>query len=52
MAHIISCMLDADQDDFDLSLNNYIAKAVSPQASNDSVSKCNHLNFLLFFLLT
>ncbi len=37
MAHIVSCMLEAEADDFTLSLNNYIAKAVTPQASNESV---------------
>ena len=37
MAHIVSCMLEADADDFTLNLNNYIAKAVTPQASNESV---------------
>jgi hypothetical protein len=42
MAHIASCILDTDQDDFSLGLNNYIAKAVSPQDSNESV--CNHFN--------
>ena len=47
MAHIISCMLDADEDNFDLSLNNYIAKAVSPQASNDSVSEMQPLKLFL-----
>ena len=40
MAHIISCMLDSDSDDIAPSLHNYIAKAVSPQTSNESV--CNH----------
>ncbi|KAK4043019.1 Up-regulated during septation-domain-containing protein [Parachaetomium inaequale] len=35
MAHIASCLLDTDQDDLSLGLNNYIAKAVSPQDSNE-----------------
>ncbi|KAH6627013.1 Up-regulated during septation-domain-containing protein [Chaetomium sp. MPI-SDFR-AT-0129] len=37
MAHIASCMLETDPDDLDLALglNNYIAKAVSPQDPND-----------------
>ena len=42
MAHIAACLLDSEADDFSLSLNNYIAKAVSPQSSDDSV--CNHFN--------
>ena len=42
MAHIASCLLDADEDDFSFGLNNYIAKAVSPQEPNESV--CNHVN--------
>ncbi len=42
MAHIAACLMDSDTDDFSLSLNNYIAKAVSPQSSNESV--CNHFN--------
>lgn len=37
MAHIVSCMLDSDSEDFILCLNNYIAKEVSPQSSNESV---------------
>ncbi len=49
MAHIVSCMLEADADEFTLNLNNYIAKAVTPQASNESVwfiplPSCNHLH--------
>lgn len=43
MAHIADCLLDTDQDDLPLGLNNYIAKALSPQDSNESV--CNHFNF-------
>jgi len=35
MAHIISCMADADVDS--LSLNSYIAKPVSPQPLDESV---------------
>jgi hypothetical protein len=42
MAHIVSCLSDMDQDDISLGLNNYIAKAVSPQDPNESV--CNHFN--------
>lgn len=42
MAHIADCLLDTDQDDLPLGLNNYIAKALSPQDSNESV--CNHFN--------
>jgi hypothetical protein len=42
MAHIAACLLDSNADDFALSLNNYIAKALSPQASDESV--CNHFN--------
>ena len=45
MAHIAACLLDADSDDFLLSLNNYIAKAVTQQPSNESV--CNHFNTTL-----
>lgn len=37
MAHIVSCMLDSDSEDFSLYLNNYIAKEVTPQSSNESV---------------
>jgi hypothetical protein len=37
MAHIVHCMLDGNPDDFTLELNDYIAKGVSPQSSNDSV---------------
>ncbi|KAG7289626.1 hypothetical protein NEMBOFW57_005998 [Staphylotrichum longicolle] len=36
MAHIADCLLDTDQDDLPLGLNNYIAKALSPQDSNES----------------
>jgi len=42
MAHIADCLLDTDQDDLPLGLNNYIARALSPQDSNESV--CNHFN--------
>ena len=40
MAHIAECLLDSDADEFTLSLNNYIAKALSTQSSDESV--CNH----------
>ncbi|OIW28511.1 hypothetical protein CONLIGDRAFT_661891 [Coniochaeta ligniaria NRRL 30616] len=39
MAHIVHCMLDGNADDFTLNLNNYIAKAISPQSSNDSLKE-------------
>jgi hypothetical protein len=41
MAHIVDCLLDADQEDLSLGLglNNYIAKAVTHKDSNDSVCK-------------
>jgi len=42
MAHIAACLLDSDADEFALCLNNYIAKTLSPQASDESV--CNHFN--------
>ncbi len=50
MAHIVDCLLDADLDaeqddlpvDLALGLNNYIAKALSPQDPNESV--CNHFS--------
>lgn len=42
MAHIANCLMDSDTDDLPLNINNYIAKAVSPQNSNESV--CNHFN--------
>ena len=48
MAHIADCLLDVDPDaeeyDPSLGLNNYIAKALSPPDSNDSV--CNHFNHI------
>ncbi|KAK4241429.1 Up-regulated during septation-domain-containing protein [Achaetomium macrosporum] len=37
MAHIANCLLDTDLDEFPLSLDNYIAKAISPQDSNESL---------------
>lgn len=40
MAHIAECLLDSDAEEFTLSLNNYIAKALSTQSPDDSV--CNH----------
>lgn len=57
MAHIAECLLDSDAEEFTLSLNNYIAKALSTQSSDDSV--CNHFTIttcgwpkltLLFFV--
>ncbi|KAJ4420146.1 hypothetical protein N0V85_000711 [Neurospora sp. IMI 360204] len=41
MAHIVSCMLDSDSEDFDLCLNNYIAKEVTPQSSNESLGRAS-----------
>jgi len=41
MAHIAACLLDSDADDFALSLNNYIAKALSPQASDESLGRAS-----------
>ena len=56
MAHIAECLLDSDAEEFTLSLNNYIAKALSTQSSDESV--CNHFTIpcrwpklTLFFLL-
>ncbi|KAK1760527.1 Up-regulated during septation-domain-containing protein [Echria macrotheca] len=39
MAHIAACLLDSEADDFSLCLNNYIAKAVSPQSSDESLGR-------------
>ncbi|KAK3494097.1 Up-regulated during septation-domain-containing protein [Neurospora crassa] len=41
MAHIVSCMLDSDSEDFSLYLNNYIAKEVTPQPSNESLGRAS-----------
>ncbi|CCC13311.1 hypothetical protein SMACR_06602 [Sordaria macrospora] len=41
MAHIVSCMLDSDSEDFSLCLNNYIAKEVTPQSSNESLGRAS-----------
>ncbi|EGO60554.1 hypothetical protein NEUTE1DRAFT_119713 [Neurospora tetrasperma FGSC 2508] len=41
MAHIVSCMLDSDSEDFSLYLNNYIAKEVTPQSSNESLGRAS-----------
>lgn len=41
MAHIAACLLDSDADDFALSLNNYIAKALSPQTSDESLGRAS-----------
>jgi hypothetical protein len=41
MAHIAACLLDSNADDFALSLNNYIAKALSPQASDESLGRAS-----------
>jgi hypothetical protein len=38
MAHIVNCMLNGTTGDSQAGLNNYIAKAVTPRSSNDSVS--------------
>ncbi|KXX74251.1 hypothetical protein MMYC01_209332 [Madurella mycetomatis] len=41
MAHIANCLMDSDTDDLPLNLNNYIAKAVSPQNSNESLGRAS-----------
>ncbi|KAL2126204.1 hypothetical protein VTI74DRAFT_1480 [Chaetomium olivicolor] len=41
MAHIASCLLDADEDDFSFGLNNYIAKAITPQESVEPLGRAS-----------
>ncbi|KAK4104670.1 hypothetical protein N658DRAFT_418674 [Parathielavia hyrcaniae] len=43
MAHIASCILDTDPDDLSSGLNNYVAKAVSAQDSNESLGRASPL---------